>query len=64
MSTESTFSYDGPLSTYTEWDAFLYGLVAGVALSIDAVRRDIHAEPSKLIAGTIIGYILTRVNDS
>jgi len=29
MSTEDALPYDGPLSTYTEWDAFLYGLVVG-----------------------------------
>ncbi|MFW6435662.1 MAG: hypothetical protein ACOCY1_04705 [Halovenus sp.] len=60
MSSEATLPYDGPLSTYTEWDVFLYGLVVGVALSIKRVCEDIRAEPSKLIAGAIVGYALVR----
>ncbi|MEF8881998.1 MAG: hypothetical protein V5A34_05675 [Halapricum sp.] len=60
MSTESTFRYNGPLSTYQEWDALLYGLVVGAAFSFDTVRRDIRAEPSKLIAGALLAYALAR----
>lgn len=58
---ESGSAYDGPLSTYQEWDALLYGLVVGVALSIDTVRRDIRAEPSKAIGGAIIAYAVTKI---
>lgn len=60
MSSERTFSYNGPLSTYREWDSFAYGLVLGVALSLNRVRADIKREPSKAILGAIAGYLLTR----
>jgi hypothetical protein len=61
MSSEDTFAYNGPLSTYREWDVFLYGIVAGIVLSIDRVRADIRAEPSKLIAGAIVGYVAVKL---
>jgi len=61
MSSESSFPYNGPLSTYTEWDVFLYGITAGIALSIDRIRADIACEPSKLIAGAIVGYALAHL---
>lgn len=61
MSTEDTFPYNGPLSTYTEWDVALYGLALGFTLSIDRVRQDIHAEPSKLIGGAILGYAIAKL---
>lgn len=61
MSTEATLSYDGPLSTYQEWDALLYGLVVGFVLAIDRVRRDIQAEPSKVIGGALLGYCVAKL---
>lgn len=61
MSTEDAFPYyDGPLSTYREWDVFLYGITLGIVLSIDRVREDIRREPSKLIAGTILAYAIAE----
>jgi len=64
MSTEDAFPYNGPLSTYTEWDSLLYGLAAGLALSIGRVRQDIRREPSKFVAGALVGYILSKMNES
>jgi hypothetical protein len=54
MSSESVLPYDGPLSTYREWDALLYGLAVGALLSIRRVRRDIRREPSKFIAAVVL----------
>jgi len=61
MSTEATLSYDGPLSTYQEWDALLYGLTVGFVLAIDRIRRDAAAEPSKVIGGAIVGYAIAKL---
>jgi hypothetical protein len=63
MSTESSLPYDGPLSTYREWDVFLYGLAVGIVLSVDRIRADIQQEPSKLIAGALVGYIVGQRGD-
>jgi hypothetical protein len=60
MSTEQTLPYDGPLSTYREWDALIYGLAVGALLSIDRVRQDIRNEPSKFL-GALLSVILTAV---
>jgi len=56
MSTEQALPYDGPLSTYQEWDAVVYGLAVGAFLAIPTVRRDIKAEPSKFI-GAALGTV-------
>jgi len=61
MSTENTLPYDGPLSTFQEWDCFLYGVVFGLVLSIDTVRRDLRAEPSKAIAGALLAYAISKL---
>ena len=61
MSTEAALPYDGPLSTYQEWDVLLYGITVGLVLSIDRIRRDVQAEPSKVIAGAIVGYAAARL---
>lgn len=62
MSTESALPYDGPLSTFQEWDAFLYGIVVGLVLAIDRIRRDAAAEPSKVIGGAIVGYAIAKLS--
>jgi len=65
MSTEASFPYyDGPLSTYREWDALLYGVVIGIAAFPGRVRRDLAAEPSKAIAGALLAFaVLKHMND-
>lgn len=63
MSTEHALPYDGPLSTYREWDAFLYGVVAGLVLSIDRVRADLRREPSKAIAGALLACAAVHLMD-
>jgi hypothetical protein len=59
--TTETGAYRGPLSTYQEYDALLYGLAVGLLLSVETVRRDAAAEPSKVIGGALAGYVLGRV---
>jgi len=60
MSSESAFAYDGPLSTYREWDALLYGIAAGIVAATTPIPRDAGREPSKAIAGVFVGYALAR----
>jgi hypothetical protein len=61
MSSERALSYDGPLSTYREWDAVIYGLAVGLLFSIGRVRRDVAREPSKFLAATILTLLVTEV---
>jgi hypothetical protein len=63
MSTEQSLPYDGPLSTYREWDALIYGLAVGALLSIDRVRRDIRKEPSKFLVAVLAALALSEARD-
>jgi len=60
MSSEQSFAYDGPLSTYREWDSLVYGVAIGCLLSIPRVRRDIRKEPSKAIGGALLTIIIAE----
>jgi len=61
MSSEQSFAYDGPLSTYREWDSLVYGVAIGCLLAIPRVRRDIRREPSKAIGGILLTVALTAL---
>jgi len=61
MSSERALSYDGPLSTYREWDAAVYGLAVGLLFSIARVRRDVRREPSKFIAAAVLTLLVAEV---
>lgn len=64
MSTEQSLPYDGPLSTYREWDALIYGLAVGALLSINRVRRDIRREPSKFFGALLALIALSEARDA
>jgi hypothetical protein len=61
MSSEQALSYNGPLSTYREWDSLVYGIAVGCLLAIPRVRRDIRREPSKAIGGVLVTVALTKL---
>jgi hypothetical protein len=60
MSSEHQFPYDGPLSTFTEWDALLCGIATGIVLNHTSISRDIAREPSKFIGGVFTGWVIAR----
>jgi hypothetical protein len=62
VSAESSFEYDGPLSTYTEWHALLFGVIVGVPLGWSrTVRREIRKEPHYALGGLLIAAIVSFV---
>jgi len=61
MSSESQYVYDGPLSTFTEWDALLYGVTAGIVLTQTPISRDIAREPSKFLGGVAAGSVVAHI---
>jgi hypothetical protein len=68
MSTEQSFQYNGPLSTFTEWHSFLFGVLPGIALGWSrTIRREIRNEPhyalGGLLAGSLAAFALQRRGD-
>lgn len=59
MSTESTFDYDGPLSTYREGHAGIVGLALGLTIGWSpTLRTDLRREPHYAVAGVLAGIAL------
>lgn len=59
MSSEQSFGYDGPLSTFSEWHSLIIGLAAGIAIGWSkTLRRDLRKEPHYAIGAFLIGVAL------
>jgi len=59
MSTEQSFSYDGPLSTFSEWHSLIIGFAAGlIAGWSKTLRRDLRKEPHYAIGAFLVGVFL------
>lgn len=68
MSSESQFSYNGPLSTYKEWHSAGLGAIVGIGIGWSAtLRHDLRNEPHYAVAGLLGGalgaFILQQVGD-
>lgn len=51
---ESQSRYDGPLSTYREWHALLFGVVVGALFGWSrTLRSDARHEPHYVLAGAL-----------
>jgi len=56
MSTEQSFAYNGPLSTYREWHSIGFGAAAGIAAGWSkTLRRDVRTEPQYFLVGLAVG---------
>lgn len=56
MSTEQSFAYDGPLSTFSEWHSLTVGLAAGLVAGWSrTLLHDLRTEPHYAIGGILIG---------
>lgn len=62
MSTEQSFPYNGPLSTFSEWHSLTIGLAAGLLIGWSkTLRRDLKAEPHYAIGGLLVGAVVAFV---
>ncbi|AFH21987.1 hypothetical protein OSG_eHP14_00035 [environmental Halophage eHP-14] len=56
MSSEQSFSYNGPLSTFREWHSLGFGLAAGVLAGWSkTIRHEVRNEPHYFIIGLAVG---------